>query len=334
MILKLQLPPLRELFSITFKERIMAKDIPEIGIDELMAHLHPMQPHAGSYLLQIDKDSTIGKLMALWEPRLKVDRPSAADTEVHLGQGVYTHVGPDGKWTAPSPDRVGEKAQEGDRRWFVLPTTASDLLRRSVEIMDERAKEYDSEEQGGERSMAATVAAFNAIIKDNKLSESEGWLFMQCLKLVRDRSTASGHKDSIEDNVAYAALYGEARLAEGRAAADAKSAERMTALIKKNITADTDGAPQQHTEESLRGKVCDVLIKVKNNFGTQAARALISHYGLSKKLCDIADADLPVVLAAAYRHHGENLAVRSYWWRHETTLPFVRTDERGSTGSL
>jgi hypothetical protein len=45
------------------------------------------------------------------------------------------------------------------------------------------------------------------------VSESEGWLLMQCLKMVRDRS-GKPHRDSIEDNVAYGALYGEARLRE------------------------------------------------------------------------------------------------------------------------
>lgn len=51
-------------------------------------------------------------------------------------------------------------------------------------------------------------------VGDTELSESEGWLLMQCLKMVRDRSRKEPHVDSIEDGVSYSALYGEARLRE------------------------------------------------------------------------------------------------------------------------
>lgn len=87
---------------------------------------------------------------------------------------------------------------------------APEILKRASDIMDERAKQYDSPE--GERSMGKAVAAFNAITGQS-LSEANGWLLMALLKMVRDNTTEAPHEDSIHDLVAYGALYGEARLA-------------------------------------------------------------------------------------------------------------------------
>lgn len=89
-------------------------------------------------------------------------------------------------------------------------TSAPDTLRRAAEIMEERGKQYD--QQGGERSMGKAVAAFN-IVTGRDLIESEGWLLLQLLKDVRDRTTKNPHEDSLVDCVAYAALKAEARMA-------------------------------------------------------------------------------------------------------------------------
>ena len=86
---------------------------------------------------------------------------------------------------------------------------APDILKRASDIMDERAKQYDSPQ--GERSMGKAVAAFNAVTGQS-LSEANGWLLMALLKMVRDNTTTEPHEDSINDLVAYGALYGEARL--------------------------------------------------------------------------------------------------------------------------
>lgn len=88
--------------------------------------------------------------------------------------------------------------------------TAHDLLKAAAGHMDDRGPAYDK--PSGERSMLATVIAFNAIT-GNAISESHGWMFMECLKAVRDFTTAGGHADSQEDRIAYAALGGEARRA-------------------------------------------------------------------------------------------------------------------------
>jgi hypothetical protein len=90
--------------------------------------------------------------------------------------------------------------------------TAPGILEKAARIMRERAVEYD--QPGGERSIAATVAAFNAQT-GRDLTEAEGWLFMVNLKLVRGFSAKTPHRDSIDDCTAYAALLGEAKLKEG-----------------------------------------------------------------------------------------------------------------------
>lgn len=92
-----------------------------------------------------------------------------------------------------------------------MKTTAQQLLNKAASHMQKRADTYDKPE--GERSMAATVAAFN-IITGRDLTESEGWLLMQVLKDVRDRQRAEPHQDSLEDGIAYSALKAEARLTE------------------------------------------------------------------------------------------------------------------------
>ena len=85
---------------------------------------------------------------------------------------------------------------------------APDLLAKAAELMIERGRTYD--EEGGERSMGKTVAAFNAIT-GRDLTEAEGWLLMQFLKDVRLFTREAYHADSAEDCIAYAALKAEAK---------------------------------------------------------------------------------------------------------------------------
>lgn len=85
---------------------------------------------------------------------------------------------------------------------------APDLLAKAAELMLERGRTYD--EEGGERSMGKTVAAFNAIT-GRDLTEAEGWLLMQVLKDVRLFTRETYHADSAEDCIAYAALKAEAK---------------------------------------------------------------------------------------------------------------------------
>lgn len=85
---------------------------------------------------------------------------------------------------------------------------AQDFLRNAATIMDERGKQYDH--PSGERSMGKIVTAFQ-IITGKRITEAEGWLFMEILKNVRQwQNPEKYHADSAEDGVAYSALKAEA----------------------------------------------------------------------------------------------------------------------------
>jgi hypothetical protein len=92
-----------------------------------------------------------------------------------------------------------------------MKTTANQLLNKAATLMQQRGEQYDK--PNGERSMAQAATAFNAIT-GLTISEADGYLLMALLKMVRDNQKESPHTDSIEDLIAYAALYGEARLGE------------------------------------------------------------------------------------------------------------------------
>jgi len=116
---------------------------------------------------------------------------AACKTLDHLG---YEYRGGE-MWAPP----VGKK-----------PAFAADeLLDAAAAHMRDRIATYDKPE--GERSMKATVDAFNTIT-GNALKESEGWLLMALLKMVRSQSRGAPHRDSVEDLIAYCGLFGEARL--------------------------------------------------------------------------------------------------------------------------
>lgn len=85
------------------------------------------------------------------------------------------------------------------------PVLAHNVLMRGVEHMQERAATYDK--PTGERSIGATVAAFNAIT-GHTLNPEEGWLFMILLKAVRSQQ-GNFKLDNYEDLAAYAGLMAE-----------------------------------------------------------------------------------------------------------------------------
>ena len=87
---------------------------------------------------------------------------------------------------------------------------ATDYLHQAAQIMEERGKQYDQPQ--GERSMGKIVAAFN-IVTGKELSEAEGWAFMMMLKQVRFfQRPDKPHRDSVEDLVAYSALFAESAM--------------------------------------------------------------------------------------------------------------------------
>lgn len=90
---------------------------------------------------------------------------------------------------------------------------ATDFLQAAIDVQAQRGRDYDNPE--GERSMAATVRAFNAIT-GRDLTEAEGWLILECLKNVRQwQQPGRYHHDSALDGVAYSALKAEALHAAG-----------------------------------------------------------------------------------------------------------------------
>ena len=85
-------------------------------------------------------------------------------------------------------------------------STAANILTAALGHMRERAATYDKPE--GERSMGATVDAFQAVTGVS-MTEEQGWLFMALLKAVRSQQGVY-RADSYEDGAAYFALAGEA----------------------------------------------------------------------------------------------------------------------------
>ena len=86
------------------------------------------------------------------------------------------------------------------------PQAAAQYCDAAKGHMVDRATTYDA--PAGERSMAKTVAAFNALT-GHQLAEEQGWLFMETLKMARSQQ-GQFKRDNYEDAVAYAALRGEA----------------------------------------------------------------------------------------------------------------------------
>lgn len=85
---------------------------------------------------------------------------------------------------------------------------STEFLQSAMDVQKERGEQYDK--PSGERSMGATVRAFNAIT-GHTLEESDGWMLMGLLKLVRQaQNPEKYHHDSALDFVAYASLYAEA----------------------------------------------------------------------------------------------------------------------------
>lgn len=86
------------------------------------------------------------------------------------------------------------------------------FLETAVKEMKDRAAQRDltnvsTNSPSGERSMAATIKAFNALTGHN-LTEENGWEFMILLKLVRGRQ-GDFRADDYVDAAAYSALLGE-----------------------------------------------------------------------------------------------------------------------------
>ena len=85
--------------------------------------------------------------------------------------------------------------------------TVYEILDLAGVIAKERGESRDS---GGQRSMAHTVEAFNAIT-GHDFSETDGWVFLLVLKLGRAH-VGGYHQDDWLDMPGYAALAAESAL--------------------------------------------------------------------------------------------------------------------------
>ena len=80
---------------------------------------------------------------------------------------------------------------------------ASEILREVANLIKSRAVDRDVDQ---ERSMAVTVELFFKLT-GIQVSEYNGWLFMACLKLSRNRvGTGVFNRDHLMDAMAYLAL--------------------------------------------------------------------------------------------------------------------------------
>lgn len=84
---------------------------------------------------------------------------------------------------------------------------AEEYLTQAAELLRERGRQRDVDQ---ERSMKRVVAIFNAAT-NYQITEEDGWLFMQCLKVARQRIGATLEDDYL-DEIAYAALRAECAL--------------------------------------------------------------------------------------------------------------------------
>lgn len=108
---------------------------------------------------------------------------------------------------------------------------SNEFLQAAIDVQKERGAQYDK--PSGERSMGATVAAFNCITGFT-LEESDGWMLLGLLKLVRQsQNPEKYHHDSALDFVAYASLYAEAASEQCKPVEDSRN---TGGVIKSRVT--------------------------------------------------------------------------------------------------
>lgn len=209
----------RSLLRLSGKEKVL--EVPDEKLDDMVALLRTMCVNNWPELF-VEKVATgyirVDDELNLLESQIEglLEGDGATDDHKDVLKFLYTHL------RADIADRVHKaivnaEVGKAQRPMDNFSATSVGILERAVAIQNERAKDYD--QPSGERSMDATVLAFNVItrrdmVSGRGLTESEGWLLMQILKDVRDRSTAKPHRDSLEDCVSYSALKAEARLKE------------------------------------------------------------------------------------------------------------------------
>lgn len=115
---------------------------------------------------------------------------------------LHDHVAEGGAY---SPVAIQQRMERAIDKQAKRSKSAPDFLTAAIGHMEDRAKTYDK--PAGERSMAATVAAFNAAT-GHAVTEEQGWLFMVFLKAIRTQQGVF-RADNYEDGAAYFGLMGE-----------------------------------------------------------------------------------------------------------------------------
>lgn len=113
-------------------------------------------------------------------------------------------------------------------------TMVGHILQSAYNTIHKRAADRDVKQ---ERSMKATVEAFNAI-HGTKLTEAQGWSFMTLLKMKRSFTGDVFRDDDFVDEAAYTALRAEARHAECSAI---QQDRQMQADMAKAVEENTSG---------------------------------------------------------------------------------------------
>ena len=113
-------------------------------------------------------------------------------------------------------------------------TIVGHILQSAYNTIHQRAADRDVRQ---ERSMKATVEAFNAI-HGTKLTEAQGWSFMTLLKMKRSFTGDVFRDDDFVDEAAYTALRAEARHAECSAI---QQDRQMQADMAKAVEENTSG---------------------------------------------------------------------------------------------
>lgn len=124
---------------------------------------------------------------------------------------------------------------------------APHFLNAAIGHMQDRAATYDK--PAGERSMASTVAAFNALT-GHRLSEEQGWIFMVLLKTARTQQ-GGFRPDNYEDGAAYFALAGECASFE-RAEQQRKRIRAAAAFSRlRSLINEVRAAAGRHVREAM-----------------------------------------------------------------------------------
>ena len=113
-------------------------------------------------------------------------------------------------------------------------TIVGHILQSAYNTIHQRAADRDVKQ---ERSMAATVKAFNAIHGTN-LTESQGWSFMTLLKMKRSFTGDVFRDDDFVDEAAYTALRAESRHAE---ITEIQNAKRLEAEMAQAVSENSQG---------------------------------------------------------------------------------------------